>query len=343
MTWSRLPFFTALACAACTTTPGTSLEPRTQALLDVKAYIGDQLGQLDAASTALCAAAPVADADGWNAHDDPAAVTAMKAQWKLARTAYEHIEGAIAVLFPDLDISTDQRYDGFIAVATDSDLFDDVGVTGIHGIERILWSDEIPPQVTLFEVALPGYVTPSFPTNAAQAEAFKTKLCARLVTDVRTMSTQFSTLALDPAAAYRGVIGSMAEQVEKADRAAGGEEESRYANYTLADMRTNVDAGLSLYKLFEPWLLTTSGGAAVDAQILAGFARVQAAYAKLPGDGLPAVPSTWYPPQPSAQDLATPFGQLWTVLQAEADAKQTTSLVSAMTASAALMGIPELP
>ena len=227
-----------------------SLAPELQALFDVKAYIQSNLDDLDGAVSALQSDAPVADADGWNAKSDAAAVAKMKADWKRARIAYEHIEGALAVLFPDLDASTDERYDGFISTSPDDYLFDDKGVIGVHAIERILWSAEIPVTVKNFEQGLPGYKEAAFPSSHQEALDFKNKLCARLVADVKTMRSQFAPLALDPAAAFRGVIGSMNEQLEKASKAATGEEESRYAQYTLADMRANIEAGEQTYSAF---------------------------------------------------------------------------------------------
>ncbi len=330
-----------MLCAAsgCGQTP---LSPEQQALFDVKAYIQSNLDELDGAVTALQNDAPVADADGWNAKSDSAAIAKMKGDWKRARIAYEHVEGALAVLFPDLDASTDERYDGFISTTPDDYLFDDKGVTGVHAIERILWSDQIPAQVQNFEMGLPGYKAAAFPANEKEASDFKIKLCARLVSDVQTMRSQFSPLALDPAAAFRGIVGSMNEQIEKANKAATGEEESRYAQYTLADMRANIEAGEQTYSAFRAWLLSV-GGAALDVQISAGFQRLKSKYASYPGDALPAVPATWSPSNPSVADLATPFGQLYQLLMQEVEPMRAGSLVSAMNQSADLLGIPQLP
>jgi iron uptake system component EfeO len=317
--------------------------PEEQALLDVKAYIQDNLDTLEEAAVSLQKDAPAPDANGWSASQDAAAVQKMKADWRKARTAYEHVEGAIAVLFPELDVSTDARYDGFIATGPDDDLFDDQGATGIHSVERILWSDSIPQRVVEFEQGLPYSKPAAFPANEAQAREFKEKLLVRLVTDIQEMQSQFGPLALDNAAAFRGVIGSMREQIEKADKAATGEEESRYAQYTLADMRANVEAGVKTYEAFKPWLLSLEGGKALDTQIATGFKRIQDHYASLPGDALPEVPAHWSSQQPSAQDLATPFGQLYQLLSTESDSDQDGSLVNSMEASADLLGIPRLP
>jgi iron uptake system component EfeO len=333
-------FAAAASLAACSSAP-----PKQQALDGTKSFITKNLDALVKATNALQASAPAGGTNGWDAAGaDAAAITEMKTHWKEARTAYESIEGAIAVLFPDLDVSTDERYDAFLSdFGPDGDLFDDQGVTGIHAIERILWSDSIPANVVSFESALAGYEAARFPQTAAEAQEFKTKLCARLVTDVGTMRSQFEPLALDPAAAYRGIIGSMSEQVEKANKAATGEEESRYAQYTLADMRVNVAAGVATYDSFEAWLKSTSGGAAADSAIRDGFARVDAAYAAIQGDALPPVPNDWSSVNPSTADQATPFGMLYMLLLKEADPDQPDSLVSAMNQSADLLGIPQLP
>lgn len=334
----RLLPFLLLSAASC-----GGLPPEDQALLDVKSYIQTNLDALDTAVTDLKNDAPAADADGWNATADAAAVQKMRADWKRARTAYEHVEGAIAILFPELDISTDQRYDGFIATDPDDNLFDGQGVTGIHAAERILWSDSIPQRVVDFEKGLPYYQPAAFPANENQARQFKEELLGRLVTDVGTMKQQFNGLALDSSSAFRGVIGSMGEQIEKANKAASGEEESRYAQYTLADMRANVEAGVSIYAAFQPWLREKDGGEALDAKITAGFQRLQQHYAALSGDALPEVPASWSASNPSAQDLATPFGQLYQGLTAEAEPQQDGSLVHSMNAAADLLGIPRLP
>lgn len=317
--------------------------PRDQALTGTKLYIERHLDALSKAAQGLADAAPAGGANGWDPVADRAAIDTMKARWRDARVAYESIEGAIAVLFADLDVSTDERYDAFLAAGPDDDLFDDQGVTGVHAIERILWSDAIPANVLKFEQGLAGYQPARFPQTAAEAQEFKKKLCGRLVTDVRSMKSQFEPLALDPRAAYRGIIGSMAEQIEKADKAASGEEESRYAQFTLADMRTNVAAGIAISDIFRPWLEAQEGGAAAADAIRAGFARIEAAYTALPGDALPPVPAGWSSVMPSMADLATPFGQLYSLLQRESDPAHEGSLVQAMTHSADLLGIPQLP
>ncbi len=309
------------------------------AITGVKTYVQTNIDALKAASLAIQTAAPT---KAWNPTTDAAAIATMKTEWKKARVAYERVEGAIAVLFPELDTTTDQRYDGFIAEnGPDTNLFDATNVTGIHAIERILYSDVIPASVKTFEMGITGYKAAAFPATDAEATDFKTKLCERMVTDVKKMSAQFSPLALDSATAFRGVIGSMEEQIEKLRKGESGEEESRYAAFTLADMRVNVEAGVATYAYFKPWLIE-KGGTATDAEITQAFKRVNDAYAAITGDALPAVPATWSATSPSAADLMTPFGKLYTALKADADPAANTSLVFHMSAAADKMGIPKL-
>jgi iron uptake system component EfeO len=341
MTTKLCSLLAVLAIAAgCDSTEEGSATP-DGALKEVKSYITQNLDQLVAAATDLQKAAPAPDADGWSGTGDKAALDSMKAAWVRARQSYEHIEGAIAVLFPELDVSTDERYDGFLEDKADTNLFDGDGVTGIHAIERILWADQPRTEVVDFEKALKGYVAAAFPKTMAEADGFKNQLAKRLVTDVTEMRDMFKPLALDTAAAYRGVIGSVGEQIEKITKAETGEEESRYANNTLGDMRFNVEGGQATQKAFAAWLRSTSMGPGLDDKINAGFARLAAAYGS--ETKLPPVPATWNATKPSDADLATPFGKLYQVLTTESDEMNPESLVSAMNAAAGAMGIKALP
>lgn len=302
----------------------------------VKEYVSTELDALAAAAVALQEAAP---SEPWGA----AEATAMREAWKDARASYERVEGAIAVLFPDLDASTDERYDGFIAEGEDTNLFDGEGVTGVHAIERILWADSHPSQVVAFEEALPGYQPAAFPATAEEAAAFKDQLCGKLVTDTKSMVEQFEPLALDESTAFRGVIGSMAEQAEKVGLAGSGEDESRYARFTLADMRANLEGGQAIYETFRDKVRKLEDGETLEADIDAAFARIAAAYDAIGGDAIPEVPATWNASAPSEDDLATPYGQLWSAVQAEADPAAAGSLVERLGAAADGMGIPQLP
>lgn len=331
-----------LATACATDAP---VEPQQAALSAVKNDITADLAVLASAARAIQAAAPAPDADGWNNTRDAAAVQTMRAEWRRARAAYEHIEGAIAVLFAGLDVSTDERYDAFLAELPgrrDDNLFDGTGVTGMHAIERILWADAHPQRVVTFERALPGYTAAAFPANATQARDFRESLCARLVSDVTQMQRDFGPLALDPAAAFRGVIGSMEEQVEKINKAAGGEEESRYAQVTLYDLRNNLEGARRSWMAFRPWVVSR-GGTALAGTIDARFVAMADRYAMIQGDAIPAVPEGWNPDMPTAEQRMSPFGQLRTFVIEESDAAHEGGLVQQMNLAADMLAIPRLP
>lgn len=324
---------------ACQNDNDQAADLEVEAILAVKNETAAQLDALASAAVAIQAGAPAPDADGWGSGE----TATMESAWKDARIAYERVEGAIAVLFPELDVAIDERYDGFIAEAPDDDLFDGEGVTGMHGIERIVWADRHPTWVVAFESALPNYTAAAFPADETQATSFRDGLCQRLVDDTATMRDEFEPLALDSAAAFRGVIGSVAEQTEKVNLASTGEDESRYAQHTLADMRANLDGGYATFEAFAPWLESIDGGEELREEIFAGFDRVRAAYDGIDGDAIPAVPETWNPDDPSEADLATEYGQLWQLLREESDPEVAGSLVERMTAAADLLGIPQIP
>lgn len=331
----------ALSCAfaGCTNEDAGDLEK--DAILDTKRYVSAELEKLVTASEAIQAAAPAADDDGWNAKDDAAAVEKMREAWNDSRDAYERIEGSIAVLFGELDISTDERYDGFIEGEADDDLFDDKGVTGMHAIERILWVGEHPKGVVDFEKALDGYKEAAFPKNKDEASAFKTKLAKRLVDDVKQMRDEFEPVALDAPSAFRGMIGSMNEQLEKVTLAASAEDESRYAQRTLDDMRANLEGAEKVYAAFRGWVMDASSDD-VDEKVQAGFESIRKAYAANKGAAIPAPPSGFDPDEPSAEHLATPYGKLYKLLTGETDVKKQGSLIELMSSAADDMGIDEL-
>lgn len=326
------------ACGKDAAVPTT---PEAAATTAVKTSIAAEIDLLLAGAKALQAAAPTPDADGWNRTSDTAAVTAMENAWRTTRVSYEKIEGAIAVLFDGLDVSTDQRYDFFVEATPDTNLFDDQVVTGMHGIERIIWSDRIPDHVLTFESdALANYVAAAFPANQAEAADFKNKLCQKLVDDVQKMKDDFKPLALDASTAFRGVIGSMEEQAEKTHLAGDGTEESRYSQHTLADMRANLAGGRTTFEAFRAWLKVQTGGADLETKILAAFDRLDAKYDSYAGDSIPPVPANWNSENPNSN---SPYGSLFVAVESEADPQNKEGLVSLLSAAADLMKIPQLP
>ena len=334
----KLIGFLALALGAC-----ASASPEDQAKAQVTASIKAELDSLAASVKAIQAAAPVARTEGWTLAQDQAAIETMKSRWKIGRASYERIEGAIAILFSDIDNTFDNRYTKFLDEnGADNNLFDDQNVTGNHAVERILWSNEIPQAVIAFEFEHDGYVAARFPMNAQEATDFKTRLCQKLIDDTVLMQTQFSTaVVLDNAAAFRGVIGSMGEQREKVKLSATSEEESRYAQHTLGDMRGNLEGAQLTFDAFKAWLVAEKGDA-LSAQIQARLDVVKAAYLSIGGDAIPPVPVGFDPNLPTTADLATPYGMLFTLLDAESDPDHSGSAVALMNQAADLMKIPQL-
>jgi iron uptake system component EfeO len=256
------------------------LPPAQRVTLDVKAYVASEMITLERAARELQAAAPPPDADGWSAVADPIAVRRMRASWGRMRAAYEHIEAAITVLFPETDVAVDAR----------------------------------------------------------QAGGFRDALVQWMVDDVAAMRREFCPLALDPAAAYRGVVASMREQSEKVDLAATAAEESRYAQRTLADMRANLEGSAVIFGCFRPWLHAEGHAALADA-IDRRLRRLQARYAALPGDALPAVPEGWNPDAPTPAYLASPYGALRAELLAESDPDREGSLAAMMVRAGQAIGV----
>jgi iron uptake system component EfeO len=192
-----------------------------------------------------------------------------------------------------------------------------------------------------FESTLPGYAPASFPTTDAQAMEFKTELCQRLIDDATALHDQWTPNAIDVGAAYQGLVGLMNEQREKVNLAATGEEESRYAQTTLFDLRNNLDGTTKIYDFFQPWLDSNDGGSAIDGQIQTGFDTLHGLYNATSGDALPPVPSDWSSDDPSQADLQTPFGMLWASVHAAVDPATPGTVVYEMNQAAMMLGFPQ--
>jgi iron uptake system component EfeO len=161
-----------------------------------------------------------------------------------------------------------------------------------------------------------------------------------LIVDADDLHTQWAPAAIDIGTAYIGLVGLMNEQREKVNLAATGEEESRYANVTLFDLRNNLAGTRKAYELFRAWIAANDGDAP-DAQIEMKFDDLAALYALNSGDALPPVPATWSSDAPSAADLATPFGQMWTKVHDATDPNKHESIVAHMNTIAELLGFPQ--
>jgi iron uptake system component EfeO len=329
------------ALGACSDPPKSDADYTADVVAGMHDSIGADLADLVQAARDLQAAAPT---HAWDPITDSAAITAMRVAWMRSRIAYEHVEGATAPIFGDLDVSLDARYDDFLASlgpTGDPDLFDGTGVTGMHAVERILYARDIRTEVIAFERPLHGYVPAAYPATGNQAVAFKTQLAQKLIDDTTALHDQWQRAAIDIGAAFQGLVGLMNEQKEKVNLAATGEEESRYANLTLFDLRNNLDGTSKAYALFRPWISARPGGGDPDAKIEAGFAELGQLYAALPGDALPPVPDGWSSDQTTPADLATAFGNLWQTVHRDVDPARSGSVVFAMNQVATMLGFPE--
>lgn len=329
----------AVSLAACGPKVKTDEEFKTEVATSMKQLILDDITNLKTAAQELKDAAPAGRA--WSTTTDAAAITAMKTAWKKARKAYERTEGAIAPIFPDTDAAIDERYDGFLEGLMpngDQNLFDETGVTGMHAVERILFSDVTPAAVKTAEMAVAGYKAAAYPATPQEADDFKNKLCAQLVTDITTLETQWKGAALDVPGAYQGLVDLMNEQREKVNNASAGFEESRYAQVTMTDLRNNYEGATAAWDLFHEWLEVKEGGEAIHDTLDKAFADLKKSYDAVSGEAIPAPPATWSAENPSAADLQTDFGKLYSKIREATDPTVKGSVVDQMTAAGKLFG-----
>jgi iron uptake system component EfeO len=348
----RLAGLVVLCLSACTQESTSVVKTNQQYQTDIANGMHDSLladiEALQVAASSIQKAAPSPQGRGWDPVQDADALTAMRTAWKKARSAYEHMEGAIAPLFPDIDFSIDARYDDFLARRAgkgDDNPFDDKDVTGLHAVERILWADSIPQRVIDFEAALPGYKPAAFPATEQEADDFKQLLCAKVATDSDVLHKQWKPQSIDLAGTFQGLISLMNEQQEKVNKAASNEEESRYSQRTMADIRDNLAGTLPIYELFAPWLRTKSDptdpnkdGPQTDEKIRAGFDQLSRAYARVQGDAIPEPPPTWSAEAPTPDDLHTEFGTLYSAVKQAVNPARGGSIVSEMNTAADVLG-----
>jgi iron uptake system component EfeO len=346
---TRLAFVTVaglgMAGLACSSDK-TDADYRSDVVSGMRSALVADLGNLISASQALQAAAPVGH--GWDAVQDATAIAAMRAAWSDCRTAYEHIEGATAPIFPDIDASIDSRYEDVLAAlpAGDPDPFDDQGMTGMHAVERILYADVTPARIVQYEAMLPGNQPAAFPSTDAQAAELKSGLVQKQIDDARLLHDQWQAAThYDLDAAFSGLISLMDEQREKVDKASTEQEESRYSQTTMADVRHNLEGTRRVYALFQPWIRSKPAGAdglsgpGIDDAIQQGFDGQQALYDTIGGDAIPQPPATWSSVNPTPADLQTPFGQLYSGVVGAVDPNRAGSIVWEMNQAAVLVGL----
>jgi iron uptake system component EfeO len=293
------------------------------------------LADMVQAARELQAAAPIR---GWNVVTDAAAINKMRDAWKRIRVAWEQVEGAIAPMFSDLNITMDSRYEDFLlgpGSHGDPYLFDANGVIGMHAIERILFAPVTRREVVTFEIALPGYRQAAYPATDNEAIAFKTQLVQRLIDDASLLASSWKPEDVNIAAAYQGMVDLMNEQQDKVRRAANGAEESRYSNITLADLRNNLTGTHQAYELFREWIHSKSPALSSDQLVQDQFSSLKSVYALTPGESLPTAPPGWNPGNPT---LDSDFGKLWQHVHDSVDPDSQGSVVFEMNRIAELLG-----
>jgi iron uptake system component EfeO len=334
---SIVPIVLLTSLAACV--DKTDADFQTDVSVAMHATITEDLVDLAQATRRLQAAAPNR---AWNPVTDAAAITDMQNAWKVARIAWEHVEGAIAPAFAGFNVSMDARYEDFLpglGPTGDDNPFDGTGVVGMHAIERILFAAEIRPEIVAFESSLPGYKPAAYPATDHEAIAFKTQLVQRLIDDTTALSDAWQPTAVDLGTAYLGQVSLMNEQQEKVNLAVTGAEESRYANVTLFDLRNNLDGTQKAYDLFRDWIRSKSSAESSDQQIQSKFDSLRTTYQT--GDSLPDIPKDWSSEHPTQDNLNTAFGALWQQIRTSVDPHSHGSVVFEMNQIATMLGFPE--
>lgn len=331
--WSSALLITSMAAlASCT--EKTDEDFRSDVSASIHDSIVDDLDAMIVAALNLQASAPNR---AWHPLRDSDAIRDMQEAWKRIRKSWEHVEGAITALFPGIDETLDGRYEEMLAVADDDHLFDGSGVIGMHAIERILYATTVKPEVVAFEKKLRGYQPAAYPATDQEAISFKTVLVQRLIEDATALRKQWQPAAIDISTAYAGLVGLMNEQKEKINLAASGEEESRYANLTMFDLRSNLEGTQKVYGLFREWVHSKAAGPNSDSMLRGRFIELEQLYGA--SDVIPAAPEDWRADEPTPANLETPFGTLWKTVRESTDPSRGGSVVYEMKHIATLLGL----
>src|SRR5882724_3339829 len=98
MRYIGLPALFIPLLAACT--EKSDADYRAEITTSIHDAIGEDLAALVQGARELQASSPN---HAWDPTTDAAAITAMQDAWKRTRVEYEHVEGAIVALFPEID------------------------------------------------------------------------------------------------------------------------------------------------------------------------------------------------------------------------------------------------
>jgi iron uptake system component EfeO len=311
--------------------------------LRIAAALAPDLDALVQAATELHDAAPLPVGRGWDATLDAAAIDAMKRAWIRGHDAYERVEVAIEPLFPDLHGAVDGRYEeAMTSGERERDPFDTRIVTGFHAVERILWSDAVPEAVMEFEHNLPLGFDPRYPATAEQARDFKNKLVNGILGTATVLRDRLAA-KIDVGRVLGGVVALLAEQKADLNRAAFGQDESRYARRSMTDLRSGLAGARVVFEAYRPWLAATPDGVEAARKIDAGFVTLAAAYDAIEGEATPDAPPRWKPLHPADDALATPFGRVFSAIAAASETGNPTSLAFALDRAAITLGLPPYP
>ena len=288
--------------AACTTRCSPTSRPCIRARVDLQK-----------------AAPPTAR--GWDADATPTRSTAMKDAWLAARAAYEHARAPSRRCFPTSTPPSTRA-------TTTSSPSSGRGRPGPlrrprrhrharHRAHPVCAGHSGRRRDARVHAARATRRQPSRRPSDEAAE-FKTKLCERLVSDTHELQNDWTPQSIDLGGAFRGLIALMNEQREKVNKAASEEEESRYAQRTMADIRDNLAGTIKAYALFQPWLARRKTAPRSTPTCL----RLRRARQRLRGGfGRRHSPAArdWSAEKPSDKDLGTPFGKLYLAVQSGVD------------------------
>jgi iron uptake system component EfeO len=329
--------------AACGGSEETDAQLQLDIVSNMHRLVASEIQGLNQAASDLQAAAPASIAQGWDiSGDGGVAMAAMKEAWTRTRFYWERAEGTLAPSFPDLDQSMDSRYENSLdqlGGVADPDPFDAQGLTGMHAVERILFAPG-PPPVVAYESSLAGYSVAAAPATDQEAADFKSGLCQRLVDDSQGVLAGWRSLTIDLGVVFMGLTGQLSAQAEKVSLAANHQQESRYSETTMTDLRSNLAGTRAIYDLFVPWLATKPYGTTLDNNARVAFDQLDQIYASVPGEAIPPPPSTWGASPESTEDLNSPFGTLYVTVVQAVDPSRSGSAVDAMNHVAIALGLP---
>jgi iron uptake system component EfeO len=342
-----LPLLLVAACGAGKTMTDADFEAGVVA--NTFQLLKSRVRALHQAALDLQSAAPASPDRGWDGAMDAAALISMKNSWISMRTAWESSEGVVTQLFPDLDQAMDSRYEDLLSAVVeggsttgDADPFDGSGIIGMHAIERILYAPDTPQAVVSYEAGIGGASPAVWPATAEEAAAFKSGLCQRLVDDSQALVTGWQPERIKLSDAFKGLQGLMQAQEEKVNLAAEHQEESRYSQRTMSDLRHNLSGTTEIYELFTDWLSTKPNGLAINAEVEQALDMLGQIYGGVDGVSIPDPPADWSSKMVSPENQQTPFGMLYrSVLQA-VEPTRPGSVVDAMNHAAKTLGLSQL-